>query len=80
VACDGSFPTANILVPEILDGCPTKTIREFFRKIWRYMDAYHQFGALLGVSALHYSTGSQNLRGFRQWLQLMHCTNLLSHV
>jgi len=26
---------------------------------------------MLGVSILHYSTGSQNLRGFRQWLQLM---------
>lgn len=40
IAADGSFPTAKRLVPEILDDCPVKTIRAFFRKSWRYMDAY----------------------------------------
>ena len=40
VAADGSFPTAKCLVPEILDNCPAKTIHAFFRKSWRYMDAY----------------------------------------
>ncbi|KZT23214.1 hypothetical protein NEOLEDRAFT_1069814, partial [Neolentinus lepideus HHB14362 ss-1] len=42
VAADGTFPTAKRLVPEILDSCPTNTIRAFFRKAWRYMDAYRR--------------------------------------
>ncbi|KIJ46611.1 hypothetical protein M422DRAFT_164849 [Sphaerobolus stellatus SS14] len=42
VAADGTFPTAKRLVPDILDSCPTKTIRAFFRKTWRYMDAYRK--------------------------------------
>jgi len=37
---DGSFAIAKTLVPEILDTCETTTIRKFFRKSWRYMDAY----------------------------------------
>jgi hypothetical protein len=40
VSADGTFLTARRLVPEILDDCPIKTIRGFFRKCWRYMDAY----------------------------------------
>lgn len=28
------------LPPDLLDSCETKTIRAFFRKSWRYMDAY----------------------------------------
>ncbi|KAG2043995.1 hypothetical protein BDR03DRAFT_343771 [Suillus americanus] len=30
------------LVPELLDACPTKVIRAFYRKTWRYMDAYRK--------------------------------------
>jgi hypothetical protein len=37
---DGTFPTGKRLVPELLDACPVNTIRAFFRKSWRYMDAY----------------------------------------
>lgn len=37
---DGTFPTARRLVPELLNACPTKVIRAFYRKTWRYMDAY----------------------------------------
>lgn len=37
---DGKFSTGQRLLPEILDSCPVKTIRAFFRKSWRYMDAY----------------------------------------
>lgn len=37
---DGTFPTAKRLVNELLDACPVNTIRAFFRKSWRYMDAY----------------------------------------
>lgn len=40
VLADGTFPTARRLVPEILGACPTKVIRAFYRKTWRYMDAY----------------------------------------
>lgn len=39
-AGNGSFPTAKRLVPEILDSCQVQTIRAFFQKSWRYMDAY----------------------------------------
>jgi len=39
-AADGTFPTAKQLVPEILDNCEVKMIRSFFRRTWRYMDAY----------------------------------------
>jgi len=35
---------------------------------------------LLGVSALHSSLEVRSLEGFGQWLQLVHCTYLLSHV
>ncbi|KIO17560.1 hypothetical protein M407DRAFT_32750 [Tulasnella calospora MUT 4182] len=38
--CDGTFPRAKTLVPECLDGCPLETIRRFFRRSWRYVDAY----------------------------------------
>ncbi|KAH6879968.1 hypothetical protein BKA70DRAFT_1127028 [Coprinopsis sp. MPI-PUGE-AT-0042] len=40
---DGSWATAKRLVPELLDECSTKTIRAFFRKAWRYMDAYGRY-------------------------------------
>jgi len=40
MVADGTFQTAKRLVPEILNDCPVKTIRAFFRKTWRYMDAY----------------------------------------
>lgn len=40
ITSDGKFPTAKCLIPEIRDACPTKTIRAFFHKSWRYMDAY----------------------------------------
>jgi len=35
--------TTKRLVPEILDDCPVKTICAFFRKSWRYMDAYGRY-------------------------------------
>ena len=37
---DGKFTTAKRIVPQCLDMCDTTTIRRFFRKSWRYMDAY----------------------------------------
>jgi hypothetical protein len=37
---DGKFATAKRIVPACLDMCDTLTIRRFFRKAWRYMDAY----------------------------------------
>jgi len=39
---DGRFPTARTLVPECLDSCPLITIRRFFQKSWRYLDAYQK--------------------------------------
>ncbi|KAG2744647.1 hypothetical protein P692DRAFT_20850118 [Suillus brevipes Sb2] len=38
----GTFPTARRLVPKILDACPTKVIRVFYWKIWRYMDTHRK--------------------------------------
>ncbi|KDN36668.1 hypothetical protein RSAG8_10666, partial [Rhizoctonia solani AG-8 WAC10335] len=49
--CDGSFRLAKELVPKCLDSCPIITIRRFFQKSWRYMDAYRQ--GLTGVMAEH---------------------------
>lgn len=40
LASDGKFKTAQKLVPQCLDLCGILTIRRFFRKTWRYMDAY----------------------------------------
>jgi hypothetical protein len=37
---DGTFKIARQLVPELLNTCEVKTIRAFYRKAWRYMDAY----------------------------------------
>ena len=37
-------------------------------------DSMVRRGQLLGVSALHYSTGNmEGLEGFGRWIQLMHC-------
>lgn len=49
--CNGTFPTAKILVPECLDACSVLTIRHFFRKSWRYCDAYRK--GLTGKLAEH---------------------------
>ena len=48
-ATDGKFKTAKDLVPKCLDSCDTVTIRRFFRKTWRYMDAYEE--GLTGIKA-----------------------------
>ncbi|EUC67676.1 DDE family endonuclease [Rhizoctonia solani AG-3 Rhs1AP] len=37
---DGSITTARKLVPECLNAASITTIRHFWRKSWRYMDAY----------------------------------------
>jgi hypothetical protein len=37
---DGRFATAKIIVPQCLDSCDLVTIRRFFQKAWRYIDAY----------------------------------------
>ena len=37
---DGRFATARTLVPQCLDACELITIRRFFQKSWRYIDAY----------------------------------------
>ncbi|TFK29060.1 hypothetical protein FA15DRAFT_678128 [Coprinopsis marcescibilis] len=39
---DGTWQKAKQIIPEILDSCTPKLIRAFFRKTWRYMDAYHK--------------------------------------
>jgi hypothetical protein len=39
---DGRFATARTLVPECLDLCGLITIRRFFQKSWRYLDAYQK--------------------------------------
>jgi hypothetical protein len=52
---DGKFVTARQLVPRCLDMCETITIRCFFWKTWRYMDAYscvviHNLRALIDIT------------------------------
>lgn len=42
-ASDGRFKTAQELVPQCLNLCSVETIRRYFRKCWRYMDAYRSF-------------------------------------
>jgi len=37
---NGRFATAKVLVPQCLDLCELITIRQFFQKSWRYIDAY----------------------------------------
>jgi len=37
---DGKFATAKKIVPQCLDMCDMLTIRRFFQKTWRYIDAY----------------------------------------
>jgi hypothetical protein len=54
-ASDGKFATAKVLVPQCLDMCETLTIRRFFRKTWRYMDAYRC------VSCVHFSNSMLNV-------------------
>jgi hypothetical protein len=37
---DGRFSTAKVLIEQCLDACNLIMIRRFFRKTWRYIDAY----------------------------------------
>jgi len=37
---NGQFATAKVLIPQCLDACGLITIRKFFQKTWRYIDAY----------------------------------------
>jgi hypothetical protein len=39
-ASDDKFATVKTLVPQCLDMADVKTIQQFFRKTWYYMDAY----------------------------------------
>jgi hypothetical protein len=39
---DGKFATAKALVPQCLDSCDLTTIRRFFQKAWRFIDAYRK--------------------------------------
>ena len=39
---NGRFLTAKVLVPQCLDLCGLITIRKFFQKSWRYIDAYRK--------------------------------------
>lgn len=39
---DGKFATTKTLVPKCLDSYGLITIRKFFQKSWRYLDAYKQ--------------------------------------
>jgi hypothetical protein len=50
-ASDGKFLTAKVLVPQCLDMADVFTIRHFFCKTWRYMDAYQY-----ALSCLHFGT------------------------
>jgi hypothetical protein len=38
--CNGTLAHAKEILPQCLDSCPVNTIQHFFRKSWRYMDAY----------------------------------------
>jgi hypothetical protein len=50
---DGKFTTAKVLVPKCLDSCSLITIRKFFQKAWRYMDAY-QYVLLFSCACICY--------------------------
>ena len=50
---DGRFATAKLLVPQCLDSCELITIHKFFRKAWRYIDAYRYFRSHIGVRIYH---------------------------
>jgi hypothetical protein len=39
---NGRFATMKMLVPRCLDSCELITIRRFFQKTWRYLDAYQK--------------------------------------
>ncbi|KIJ44443.1 hypothetical protein M422DRAFT_168212, partial [Sphaerobolus stellatus SS14] len=41
---DAKFSTAKVLIPQILDSVETSLIQKFFRKTWRYINAY-DYGA-----------------------------------
>jgi hypothetical protein len=39
---NGRFATMRVLVPQCHDSCSVTTIRRFFQKAWRYIDAYRK--------------------------------------
>ena len=58
---DGRFPTAKALVPKCLDACPLITIRKFFQKSWRYIDAYKK-----GLNARQAAVATKKYKSHRK--------------
>ncbi|KZP15171.1 hypothetical protein FIBSPDRAFT_921259, partial [Athelia psychrophila] len=88
-ATDGKFPTARELIPQCLDLCNVHTIRIFFRKSWRYIDAYRK-----GLDARQAAFAVKEYKSHRRvgltrdilatlamvWCTLMSSHNLILHV
>ncbi|KAF4621818.1 hypothetical protein D9613_012166 [Agrocybe pediades] len=77
---DGTWKTAKELLPELLDACPVKTIRAFYRKTWRYMDAYEK-----GLSARQAEYAVKKYRqhrkvGARIMMDAERVENAISHA
>ena len=58
---DGRFATAKAVVPQCLDACELITIRKFFQKAWRYMDAYRK-----GLNARQAAVASKKYKSHRK--------------
>jgi hypothetical protein len=58
---DGRFATARALVPQCLDACELITIRRFFRKTWRYIDAYKK-----GLNARQAAVATKKYKSHRK--------------
>ena len=58
---DGRFVTAKVLVPQCLDACEPMTIRKFFRKTWRYIDAYKK-----GLNARQAAVATKKYKSHRK--------------
>jgi hypothetical protein len=53
--------TAKVLVPQCLDACELITIRRFFQKTWRYVDAYKK-----GLNALQAAVATKKYKSHRK--------------
>ena len=58
---DGRFKTAKVLVPQCLDACGLITIRKFFRKTWRYIDAYNK-----GLNTRQAAVATKKYKSYRK--------------
>jgi hypothetical protein len=59
--CNGSFPQGRAILPGCLASATVSIIRAYFRKSWRYMDAYRSVGYWQAITPLTQCSAGEDL-------------------